>query len=106
MMPSCDQTGVPGLVGLTHFHSSTTFGSASMMSVRILLRVFPRQSPTSSILFEMSSDAGWPWLAPDLFIDSPLARMTERPDQGTSETGINTAEPTTRSDAADFDAVP
>ena len=52
MMPSCDQTGVP-----IHFHSSTTSGSASLMSLRILLRVFPRQSPSSAILFEMSSDA-------------------------------------------------
>src|SRR5437764_14780991 len=57
MMPSCDQTGVPGLVGLTHFHSSTTSGSACLISVRILLRVFPRQSPSSVILFEISSDA-------------------------------------------------
>src|SRR5436853_293123 len=34
MMPSCDQTGVPGFVGLTHFHSSTTAASASLMSLR------------------------------------------------------------------------
>jgi hypothetical protein len=33
------------------------------MSVRILLRVFPRQSPSSAILFEMSFDADWAWLA-------------------------------------------
>src|SRR5258705_4323563 len=68
MMPSCDHTGVPGLVGLTHFHSSTTPGSAFLMSVRILLRVSPRQSPSSANLFEMSSDADWPWLAPDFFM--------------------------------------
>src|SRR6266404_1341476 len=68
MMPSCDHTGVPGLVGLTHFHSSTTSGSAFLMSVRILLRVSPRQSPSSAILFEMSSDADWPWLASDFFM--------------------------------------
>src|SRR6266540_2303076 len=36
IMPSCDHTGMPGLVGLTHFHSSTTSGSASWMSLRIL----------------------------------------------------------------------
>src|SRR5437870_5662764 len=65
MMPSCDQIGVP-----IHFHSSTTSGSASMMSLRILLRVSPRQSPSSAILFEMSPDAGWPWLAPDFFMSS------------------------------------
>src|SRR3979409_2123164 len=51
-MPSCDQTGVP-----LHFHSSTTSGSACLMSLRILPRVFPRQSPSSAILFEMRSDA-------------------------------------------------
>src|SRR5271165_387478 len=67
MMPSCDQIGVP-----LHFHSSTTSRSASLMSLRILLRVSPRQSPSSAILFEMSSDAGWPWLAPDFFMFSSL----------------------------------
>src|ERR1700736_1962331 len=65
MMPSCDQIGVP-----IHFHASTTSGSASLMSLRILLRVFPRQSPSSAILFEMSSDADWPWLAADFFMFS------------------------------------
>src|SRR5579864_5247789 len=65
MMPSCDQIGVP-----IHFHSSTTSGSASLMSLRILLRVSPRQSPSSAILFEMSSDGDWPRLAPDFFMFS------------------------------------
>src|SRR3954465_641987 len=65
MMPSCDQTGVP-----IHFHSSTTSGSASVMSLRILVRVSPRQSPSSAILFEMSSDADWSWLASDFFMFS------------------------------------
>src|SRR5208282_2837836 len=65
MMPSCDQIGVP-----IHFHSSTASGSASLMSLRILLRVVPRQSPSSAILFEMSSDADEPWLAPDFFMFS------------------------------------
>src|SRR5712672_1228327 len=65
MMPSCDQIGVP-----IHFPSSATSGSASLMSLRILPRVFPRQSPSSAILFEMSSDADWPWLAPDFFMFS------------------------------------
>src|ERR1700691_1363452 len=63
MMPSWDQTGVP-----IHFHSSTAFGSACLMSLRILLRVSPRQSPSSAILFDMSSDAGCSWLAPDFFM--------------------------------------
>src|SRR2546423_7836884 len=65
MMPSCDQIGVP-----IHFHSSTTSGSASLMSLRILLRVSPRQSPSSAIRFEMSSDADRSWRASDLFMSS------------------------------------
>src|SRR5207249_3896495 len=76
MIPSCDHVGVPGLVGFTHFNSSTTSGSAFLMSVRILLRVFPRQSPSSAILFEMSSDGDWPWLASDLFMFSPISDIT------------------------------
>src|SRR3989442_3348105 len=68
MMPSCDHVGVPGFVGFTHFNSSTTSGSASLISVRILLRVFPRQSRSSAIRFEMSADADWPSLAPDFFV--------------------------------------
>src|SRR5690349_6522568 len=63
MMPSCDHTGVP-----IHFHSSTTSGSASLMSLRILPRVSPRQSPSSAILFEMSFDADWTRLAPGFFM--------------------------------------
>src|SRR5438093_1300089 len=70
MMPSCDQTGVPGLFGFTHFHSSTTSGSACLMRFRILLRVSPRQSPSSAILCEISCDADWPWLALDFFMFS------------------------------------
>src|SRR4051812_30932702 len=57
MMPSCDQTGVPGLVFFTHLTSSTTSGSASLTSLRILLKVSPRQSPSSAIRLSMSSDA-------------------------------------------------
>src|SRR5438034_1339700 len=59
MIPSCDHVGVPGFVGFTHFNSSTTSGSASLMSVRTLLRVFPRQSLSSAILFEISCDGDW-----------------------------------------------
>ena len=52
MIPSCDHTGVP-----IHFHSSTTSGSASLMSLRILLKISPRQSPGWAILLSISSDA-------------------------------------------------
>src|SRR5262249_58872092 len=72
-MPLCDQTGVPGLVGLTHFHSSTTSGSASLISLRIRLRVSPRQSSSSAILFEMNSDADWFRCAAEFFIFSFLS---------------------------------
>src|SRR5262249_18270390 len=84
MIPSCDHTGVP-----IHFHSSTTSGSASLMSLRILLKVSPRQSPSSTILLSISSDGDWPWVEPDFFMfsgfladafvdfDTP-ARATER----------------------------
>src|SRR5256885_17050676 len=76
MMPSCDQTGVPGLLGLTHFHSSTTSGSACLMSLRILPRVSPRQPPSSAILLEMSADADRPSLASDFF----MLAIIEPPD--------------------------
>jgi hypothetical protein len=39
-----------------------------LMSLRILLKVSPRQSPSSSILFEMSSEADWPSVEPDFFM--------------------------------------
>src|ERR1700723_1070513 len=65
MMPSRDQTGVP-----LHFHSSTTSGTASRISLRIVAKVSPRQSPSSAILFEISFDADWPWLASGFFMSS------------------------------------
>src|SRR5919204_2417438 len=49
MPPLWDQTGVPGDEGLAHFHSSTTSGSASWMSLRIRFSAEPRQSPSSRI---------------------------------------------------------
>src|SRR3954468_11352973 len=68
MMPSCDQPGVP-----FHFPSSTTSGSASLMSLRTLPRVVPRQSPSSAILFEMSVGADESWFARDSFMSSSSA---------------------------------
>src|SRR6202044_1018188 len=64
-IPSCDHTGMP------HFHSSTMSLSASLISVRILPSVFPRQSPSSSTLFEISSATDCPSLATVLFIFPP-----------------------------------
>src|SRR3954470_10928916 len=65
MIPSCSHMGVP-----IHFHSSTTSGSASLMSLRIRLKVSPRQSPSSAILLSISSDADWPSVEPDFFMFS------------------------------------
>src|SRR5207244_12431435 len=62
---SCYTRCVPSLV-----HSPSPPGASPLMSLRILLRVSPRQSPSSAILFEMSSDADGPWLAPDFFMFS------------------------------------
>src|SRR5262245_62017872 len=58
MMPLCDQTGVPGFVGLTHFHSSMISGSAALMSRRTCSSVVPRQSVSSRILASIRLDAG------------------------------------------------
>src|SRR5438094_6779721 len=80
MMPSCDQIGVP-----IHFHSSTTSGAASLMSLRILLRVSPRQSPSSAILSDMSSDADWPWLAPDFFMFQRFGALDGQPGASNAE---------------------
>src|ERR1044071_6922849 len=100
MIPSCDHTGVP-----IHFHSSTTSGSASLMSLRILLKVSPRQSPSSAILLSISSDAGRPLVEPDFFMFSSalclgrmrmgaadgrrqdLVRDVEIPDRGAAARG-------------------
>src|SRR5918992_3510319 len=51
MIPACDHTGTP-----LHFHSSTTSGSACLISVRIRASVSPRQSPSSSILASISRE--------------------------------------------------
>src|SRR5207237_9105747 len=56
-MPPWDQTGVPGVVGFTHFHSSTISGSASCMISRTFASVFPRQSASSLIFSSMNAEA-------------------------------------------------
>src|SRR5881296_2860678 len=48
--PLCDQTGV------SHFHSSATSGSASLIRARSRESISPLQSPKSSILASISSD--------------------------------------------------
>src|SRR5258705_7020241 len=70
MIASCDHVGTPGFVGFTHFTSSTTSGSAALMSLRILLKVSPRQSPSSAILLSIRSDADWPSLESGSFMFS------------------------------------
>src|SRR5262245_3337454 len=72
MMPSWDHTGTPAIAfdGFLHFTSSTTFGSASLISLRILLKVAPRQSPRSAILSSTASEADAPSAEPDFFMVS------------------------------------
>src|SRR5207248_7975118 len=52
MIPACDHTGTPAIEfdGFLHFNSSTTSGSACLMSIRIRASVSPRQSLSSLIL--------------------------------------------------------
>ena len=51
MIPACDQTGTPaGLEGFLHFTSSTTSGSAFLISFRIRASVSARQSLGSLLL--------------------------------------------------------
>src|SRR3954454_20041981 len=56
MMPSWDQTGTPGFVAFRHFHSSTTSGSACLISARTCESVSPRQSPSSWIRSSICSE--------------------------------------------------
>src|SRR5207248_4039326 len=77
MMPSCAQIGVP-----IHFHSSSTSGSASLMRLRILLKVSPRQSPSSAIRLSIGSDATFSSLGRDLLqhgVDARARRRCRRP---------------------------
>src|SRR5882757_7775186 len=55
MMPACDHTGTP-----LHFHSSTTSGSACLMSIRTRASVSPRQSLSSLILPSISCEGASP----------------------------------------------
>src|SRR3954463_8922685 len=59
MIPSCSHTGTP-----RHFHSSTTSGSASLITPRIRPSVSPRQSPSSLILPSIILDGE----APSVFV--------------------------------------
>src|SRR5262245_61237842 len=81
MIPSCDQVGVPGFVDFTHLISSTTSGSASLMSLRILRKVSPRQSPSSAILLSISFDADWPSLGSDFFMFPPETFESRQSDE-------------------------
>src|SRR5258708_13825262 len=63
MIPSCDHTGTP-----LHFHSSTTSGSASLISARSRPSSSPRQSPSSLILASISREG-------DLLLCDPLFFM-------------------------------
>src|SRR5215813_4083432 len=62
MMPSCSHTGTPSLEfdGFLHFTSSTTSGSASLISARTRASVSPRQSPSAAILASISREGESP----------------------------------------------
>src|SRR5688500_9064199 len=87
MIPSCAHTGTP-----RHFHSSTTAGSAFLISERMRESVSPRQSPSSLIRASISRDGDSafpdtlffiPALSPGLFVLPLLlpALALNRPDR-------------------------
>src|SRR5262245_58801249 len=55
MMPACCHTGTP-----LHFHSSTTSGSACLMTIRSRASISPRQSLSSLILASISREGECP----------------------------------------------
>src|SRR3954471_23411718 len=57
MPPAFSHTGVPGLVALAHFHSSTISESAPRMTARTRASVSPRQSSSSAIRASICSEA-------------------------------------------------
>src|ERR1035441_815598 len=57
-MPPWEKTGVPGDVGLTHFHSSRISGSASCTIVRTFASILPRQSPSPLIFSSINAEEG------------------------------------------------
>src|SRR5687767_3806443 len=67
--PSGDHTGTP-----LHFHSSTTSGSACLISVRILESSLPRQSPSSLMRSSIIRDAGFLLMLQD--VDQLSERIT------------------------------
>src|SRR5262249_17592143 len=65
MIPSCSHTGTPRIEfdGFLHFTSSTTSGSASLMSFRTRASVSPRQSLSALILASISREGEAPAFA-------------------------------------------
>src|SRR6185312_13114116 len=93
MMPSCDQTGVP-----IHFHSSTTSGSACLISWRMVPSVLPRQSASDAILAVIRFEAVWSLAAAVFFmasfppaqgnnLDQVAARVVQHGDGRTGHLG-------------------
>src|SRR5438552_17367954 len=62
MIPAWDQTGTP-----SHFHSSTTSGSASLISSRTRDSVSPRQSPSSLILASIKREGDFAFCGASFF---------------------------------------
>src|SRR5215469_7326776 len=84
MIPACDHTGTP-----RHFHTSTTSGSASLISARTRASVLPRQSPNSSIRASISREGDSPWGVPllTIWLRRPSAKHVG---------WVSTVQPTTR----------
>jgi hypothetical protein len=80
-MPAWDQTGVPGDVGLTHFHSSTISGSSACTISRTFASVFPCQSPSSLIFSSINADENSTGIAFACTVNSRSAQRNLQPPQ-------------------------
>src|SRR3954454_4746380 len=77
MIPSCDHVGTPGFVAFTHLISSTTSGSADLISSRTRRSVSPRQSSISASRWSFTSDADRPSSDVELVMTSCLRNAHE-----------------------------
>src|SRR4249920_2266174 len=81
IMPACDHTGTPRIPfdGFRHFTSSTTSGSACLMSVRTRASVSPRQSSSSVIFASINVDPD-PGFCGALFVMTSLLFHVDCPE--------------------------
>src|ERR1700683_4750111 len=90
MPPSRLQTGTPGFVGFTHFHSSSIVGSAARMRRRRCSSVSPRQPPSSFVRFVilLDADSSFGSLLGTLFLLTTIAEWFVRPHYGPNDLRI------------------